>query len=168
MGALRARALELPPEAQREPKPLEDLRGEAHVISRKLIRHGIDALCREEVACCRLYTGPLHCKYNLVLRARGDAAQPTPNAALQSRVKALCQENFYSTTIHIISLYHRQNVAPDQGSTRRKPDLRRQAAAHHARAQRARLRRRHRLRIHVNGHRRERRAPVGRRGRDHY
>ena len=56
-----------------------------------------ERLSPAEVAVLRLYTGPMHHKYNLVLRSKS----ATP--CMLSLCQQLCADNYYATTIHAIN-----------------------------------------------------------------
>ena len=49
-------------------------------------------------------TGPLYCKYNVVLRVKGaDMAGKEPVKFFVDQCRRLCKDNVYTTTLHVIN-----------------------------------------------------------------
>lgn len=79
--------------------PLEPshMAAERAEINARLVAVGLAPFILEEQHAGRLYTGPLFLKYNAVLRSF------TGSPFLKERFDALCQDNTYTTTIHVIN-----------------------------------------------------------------
>ena len=83
----------------RQPVPPDSMRSKGwDEVNRKLAALGAEQLTLEEVVGARLYTGPCYRKYNAVLRGCNGKVP-----ALHAQWKALCAENRYETTLHVIT-----------------------------------------------------------------
>ena len=85
------------PEWCRQIRPITDFEGEMDRINSKLSSGGHAVLLLGEMLAGRLYTGPMHHKYNLVLRSK--SASP----CMSSLCQQVCTDNDYTTTIHAIN-----------------------------------------------------------------
>ncbi len=90
----------LPPDRMRQPRPLPHVLSEMRQLSigGRLRAVGIEPLLDAEVIAARLYTGPLHAKYNAVLRGR----LAGEGSAAYDAFAALCRGNPYTTTLHAL------------------------------------------------------------------
>ena len=105
-GAYPVEELEkLPQRKQRFAVPLESFETSLAAINAQLRRALIKPLRLEELMCCRLYTGPMFMKFNVVMR--GASAVPgkllgKPQWAVD-KFKEECRGNKYSTTISAVN-----------------------------------------------------------------
>ena len=95
----------LPQRKQRFAVPLESFETSLAAINAQLRRALIKPLRLEELMCCRLYTGPMFMKFNVVMR--GASAVPgkllgKPQWAVD-KFKEECRGNKYSTTISAVN-----------------------------------------------------------------
>lgn len=67
-------------------------------ISGRLRAVGAEALLETEVIAARLFTGPMHYKYNAVLRGRSGG----PGSKMYTTFDALCRSNLYTSSLHAL------------------------------------------------------------------
>jgi hypothetical protein len=82
----------------RKPMAAESLHSNMQQLNAKLEAMGADKLAWQDVVGARLFTGPMHVKYNAVLRG---LVSPMP--FLKNLFQKLCLGNQYTTTLHVIN-----------------------------------------------------------------
>ena len=94
----------LPQRKQRFAVPLESFEASLAAINAQLRRKLIKPLRSEELLCCRLYTGPMYMKFNVVMRGASASGKllGKPDWAV-AKFKAECRGNKYSTTISAVN-----------------------------------------------------------------
>lgn len=87
-------------ERSRQPRPLPHVLSEMRQLSiaSRLRAVGLEPLLDAEVIGARLYTGPMHCKYNAVLRGR---CATSADLAFPAQFMALCRGNPCATCLKI-------------------------------------------------------------------
>ena len=88
------------PDRMRQPRSFPSILGEMRQLglSGRLRAAGVEPLLDAEVIAARLYTGPMHAKYNAVLRGRLEGEGTGAHDAFM----ALCRGNPYTTSVHAL------------------------------------------------------------------
>ena len=89
----------LPRRKHRFAVPLESFEASLAGVNAWLRRKHVPPLRLEELVCCRLYTGPMFFKFNVVCRGAGHGK---PQWAVD-QFKSVCKGNRYSTTISAVN-----------------------------------------------------------------
>ena len=85
----------------RKEAPIEVFTVKMREKNEHLRRLGSSPLIEEEFFAARLYTGPLYCKYNVVLRFKGAGEKVKEH--VRKDFDELCSGNLYATTLHVIN-----------------------------------------------------------------
>ena len=95
---------QLAPERRRAQRPLSDFDLERVQINRQLQVLGCAPVLLEELACTRLYTGPLYVRYNKVLRGLGRIERRRNEVGWHAeQIETLFKGNLFTTTLHVIN-----------------------------------------------------------------